>query len=215
MMDRRQFGMTALAAGLGTGIAGGLTGVAGPAKAASDRIEPILGEDGMYHQPWFVNSFLDLKEDLAEAAEAGKRFAVIWEQRGCPYCRETHMVNFARPEINNYVRENFSVLQLDLWGSREVTDFDGEALQERALARKWRIVFTPTIMFFTDNLDEVEGKTGAQVEVVRMPGYFKPFHFITMFEYVKESAYERQHFQKYLQAKGQRLRDQGIEVNLW
>ncbi len=125
------------------------------------------------------------------------------------------MVNFARPEINNYVRENFAVLQLDLWGSREVTDFDGEALQERALARKWGIVFTPTIMFFTDNLDEVEGKTGAQVEVTRMPGYFKPFHFITMFEFVKESAYERQHLQKYLQAKGQRLRDQGIEVNLW
>jgi thioredoxin-related protein len=215
MMDRRQFGMTALAAGLSTGLASGLTGAAGPAKAASDRIEPVLGEDGMYHQPWFVNSFLDLKEDLAEAAEAGKRFAVIWEQRGCPYCRETHMVNFARPEINRYVRENFAMLQLDLWGSREVTDFDGEALQERALARKWRIVFTPTIMFFADGVDQVEGKSGPEAEIVRMPGYFKPFHFITMFEYVKESAYERQHFQKYLQAKGQRLRDQGIEVNLW
>jgi thioredoxin-related protein len=207
--------MTALAAGLSTGIAVGLTGAAGPAKAASDRIEPILGEDGMYHQTWFLNSFMDLKEDLAEAAEAGKRFVVMWEQRGCPYCRETHMVNLAKPEINRYIRENFAVLQLDLWGSREVTDFDGEALQERALARKWGIVFTPTIMFFTDNLDEVEGKTGAQVEVTRMPGYFKPFHFISMFEYVKESAYKRQHFQKYLQAKGQRLRDQGIEVNLW
>ncbi len=211
MMDRRQFGMTALAAGLGTG----LLGAAGRANAATDRIEPILGEDGMYHQTWFLNSFMDLKEDLAEAAEAGKRFAVIWEQRGCPYCRETHMVNFARPKINRYVRENFAMLQLDLWGSREVTDFDGEVLEERALARKWRIVFTPTIMFFADGLDQVEGKSGPEAEIVRMPGYFKPFHFITMFEYVRESAYERQHFQKYLIAKGQRLRDQGIEVNLW
>lgn len=213
MMDRRQFGMTALAAGLATGVVGGVA--AGRANAATDRIEPILGEDGMYHQTWFLNSFMDLKEDLAEAAEAGKRFAVIWEQRGCPYCRETHMVNFARPEINKYIRENFAVLQLDLWGSREVTDFDGEALEERALARKWRIVFTPTIMFFADGLDKVEGKTGAEAEVVRMPGYFKPFHFITMFEYVKESAYEGQHFQKYLRAKGDRMRAQGIEVNLW
>jgi thioredoxin-related protein len=210
-MDRRQFGMTAIAAGLATGLAG----AAGRANAASDRIEPILGEDGMYHQPWFVNSFMDLKEDLAEAAQAGKRFAVIWEQRGCPYCRETHMVNFARPEINRYVRENFAMLQLNLWGSREVTDFDGEAMEERALARKWRIVFTPTIMFFAESVAEVEGKTGAQAEVTRMPGYFKPFHFITMFEYIKEGAYESQHFQKYLQAKGKRLRAQGIEVNLW
>lgn len=208
MMDRRRFGITALAAGLATGVMGGMV-------AAAGRIEPILGEDGMYHQSWFVNSFLDLKEDLAEAAEAGKRFVVMWEQRGCPYCRETHMVNFARPDINHYVRDNFAVLQLDLWGSREVTDFDGETLEERALARKWGIVFTPTIMFFAESVAEVEGKTGAQAEVTRMPGYFKPFHFITMFEYVKESAYERQHFQKFLQAKGDRLRAQGVKVNIW
>lgn len=208
MMDRRRFGITALAAGLATGVVGGMV-------AAAGRIEPILGEDGMYHQSWFVNSFLDLKEDLAEAAEAGKRFVVMWEQRGCPYCRETHMVNFARPDINHYVRDNFAVLQLDLWGSREVTDFDGETLEERALARKWGIVFTPTIMFFAKSVAEVEGKTGAQAEVTRMPGYFKPFHFITMFEYVKESAYERQHFQKFLQAKGDRLRAQGVKVNIW
>ncbi len=215
MMDRRRFGMTALAAGLATGIVGGIVATAGHADAASDRIEPILGEDGMYHQPWFVNSFLDLKEDLAEAAEAGKRFVVMWEQRGCPYCRETHMVNFARPDISQYVQDNFAVLQLDLFGSRVVTDFDGETLEERALARKWGIVFTPTIMFFADSVAEVEGKNGAQAEVARMPGYFKPFHFITMFEYVKESAYERQHFQKFLQAKGDRLRAQGVEVNIW
>ncbi|MCZ6849021.1 MAG: thioredoxin family protein [Alphaproteobacteria bacterium] len=214
-MDRRRFGMTALAAGLATGIVGGIVATAGHADAASDRIEPILGEDGMYHQPWFVNSFLDLKEDLAEAAEAGKRFVVMWEQRGCPYCRETHMVNFARPDISQYVQDNFAVLQLDLFGSRVVTDFDGETLEERALARKWGIVFTPTIMFFADSVAEVEGKNGAQAEVARMPGYFKPFHFVTMFEYVKESAYERQHFQKFLQAKGDRLRAQGVEVNLW
>ena len=107
MLDRRQFGMAALAAGLTTGILGRIAGTGGRANAASERIEPILGEDGMYHQPWFVNSFLDLKEDLAEA---GKRFVVMWEQRGCPYCRETHMVNFARPDINLYVRENFAVL---------------------------------------------------------------------------------------------------------
>ncbi len=208
MMDRRRFGITALAAGLATGVVGGMV-------AAAGRIEPILGEDGMYHQSWFVNSFLDLKEDLAEAAEAGKRFVVMWEQRGCPYCRETHMVNFARPEISQYVRDNFAVLQLDLFGSREVTDFDGEAMEERALARKWGIVFTPTIMFFAESVGQVEGKSGAQAEVTRMPGYFKPFHFITMFEYVKESAYERQHFQKFLQAKGDRLRAQGVEINLW
>jgi thioredoxin-related protein len=207
MLTRRAFATTTLAAGLAL--------ITRPAAAQETRIEPILGDDGLYHQPWFLNSFLDLKDDLAEAAEEGKRFAVIWEQRGCPYCRETHVVNFARPEINEFVRENFNMLQLDIWGSREVTDFDGEALEERALARKWGIVFTPTIMFFDDSLEKAAGRSGAEAEVVRMPGYFKPFHFITMFEYVKEGAYKATHFQRYLQDKGDRLRAQGVEVELW
>ena len=207
MLTRRAFATTALAAGLAL--------ITRPAAAQETRIEPMLGDDGLYHQPWFLNSFLDLKDDLAEAAEAGKRFALIWEQRACPYCRETHAVNFARPEINEFVRENFNILQLDIWGSREVTDFDGEALEERALARKWGIVFTPTIMFFDDSVEKVAGRSGPEAEVVRMPGYFKPFHFITMFEYVKESAYKITHFQRYLQDKGDRLRAQGIEVELW
>ena len=76
MMSRRAFATTALAAGLAL--------ITRPSKAQDTRVESILGDDGLYHQPWFLNSFLDLKDDLAEAAAEGKRFAVIWEQRGCP-----------------------------------------------------------------------------------------------------------------------------------
>lgn len=207
MLSRREFGMVA--------AVGGLALAARRAGAEEARVEPVLGDDGLFHQPWFLNSFLVLTDDLAEAEAAGKRFAIIWEQRGCPYCRETHMVNLARPEINKYIRENFSVLQLNLWGSREVTDFDGETMEERALARKWGIMFTPTIMFIGEAKDNVAGRSGKDAEVVRMPGYFKPFHFISMFEYVREGAYRTTHFQKYIQAKADRLREQGIEVNIW
>ena len=60
---------------------------------------------------------------------------MIWEQKGCPYCRETHRVNLADQRISSYVTANFEVLQLDLWGSRKVTDFDGKEMEERDLAR--------------------------------------------------------------------------------
>ncbi len=73
MLTRRAFASTALAAGIAL--------ITRPASAQESRIAAILGDDGLYHQPWFLNSFLDLKDDLAEAAEAGKRFALIWEQR--------------------------------------------------------------------------------------------------------------------------------------
>ena len=33
--------------------------------------------------------------------------------------------NFRIPEIVDYIKKNFVVLQLTLWGDREVTDFNG------------------------------------------------------------------------------------------
>ena len=63
------------------------------------RAEAVLTDDGLYRQPWFLESFLELADDLAGASEKKKRFAIMWELRGCPYCKETHLVNFAKPEI--------------------------------------------------------------------------------------------------------------------
>ena len=90
--------------------------------AESDDAAPVLNDDGLYAQPWFLESFLDLTEDLSEAAAGGKRFAIMWEQKGCPYCQETHLVNFAQPEIQDFVRANFEILQLNLFGSRAAPD---------------------------------------------------------------------------------------------
>lgn len=96
-----------------------------------------LGDDGLHKQDWFHDGFLEMSDDLTEAAAGNKDLMVIFEQAGCPYCEALHNENFARPEIVNYITENFLVVQLDLWGSREVTDFDGEQLPERELAAKW------------------------------------------------------------------------------
>jgi thioredoxin-related protein len=207
MLTRRQFSTGAL--GLGGAMA-----LAGQARAAGGgEIEP--GAGGLYTQPWFLESFLELPDDLAEAAGKGKHFAVIWEQKGCPYCRETHRVNFADERISTYIRANFELLQLDLWGSRKVTDFDGKEMEERELARRWNVVFTPTIVFFPADPAAVQGKDGRQAEVVRMPGYFRPFHFLTMFEYVRGRKYEDLAFQKFLQQKFAELQAKGISPDVW
>ena len=167
---------------------------------AEDKVEPILTDDGLYTQEWFLDSFLDLAEDLDEAAAEGKRFAIMWELKGCPYCKETHFVNFADPEINQYVRDNFVILQLNYLGSRLVTDFDGEELEERELREKYGIRFTPTFQFFPESSEAIDGETGQAAETARMPGYFKPDHFISMFRFVDEKAYEDQTFQEFLAA---------------
>src|SRR5688572_22986831 len=132
---RRQ--LMAAGAGLAVNLLGGRV-----------RAEPVLTEDGLYRQPWFLESFLELADDLAAAANSGKRFAVMWELRGCPYCRETHLVTFARADIADYIKANFDILQLNTIGSRKVTDFDGAEISEKALAAKYGVRFTPTIQFF-------------------------------------------------------------------
>ena len=160
-----------------------------------------MREDGTYTQSWFLESFLELKDDIEESQAAGKRFAILWEQAGCPYCRETHMTNFAQPEIREFVETHFNILQLDIWGSREMVDFDGTPSSEKKMARKNNVRFTPTVQFFPPSLGDVDGKSGKDAEILRMPGYFKPAHFLAMFQYVQEEAYHNIEFQPYLKAK--------------
>ena len=185
------------------------------AFAAKEEDGLIIGADGLYTQPWFVQSFFDLRDDLAEASAAGKRFAVLWEQRGCPYCRELHQVNFADAEIGPYAKDNFAILQLDIWGNRKVTDFDGQEMSEKELARRWGVSFTPTLNFFPPDPAAMEGKIGGKAEVTRMPGYFKPFHFHTMLVYVKDEQYKDMGFQDFLQVRSKKLHDEGKEVKYW
>ncbi len=77
---------------------------------AENLIEPSRSDDGLYHHQWFKESSLDLKEDLHEADEAGKRLAIIFEQVGCIYCTKMHTEFLAQKSINDYVRKNFDVV---------------------------------------------------------------------------------------------------------
>lgn len=154
------------------------------------RIMPEKGEDGLFHQPWFVQSFLDLKEDHGEAKAKGRRFAVIFEQRGCIYCTKMHTEVLSQRYINDYVRNNFSIVQLDLWGSREVTDFDGTRLTEKKLAERWGVLFTPTIVFFKEDLEGQAAKWGTPLEVARLPLGFGPATFYDLFAWIRGKVYE-------------------------
>lgn len=176
-----------------------------------------VGPNGLHVQDWFYEGFLELKDDFEMARDEGKTLAVIFEQAGCPYCREMHEVNFQRETIVNYANENFVFVQLDLWGSREVLDFDGEAMEERALARKWSANFTPTISFFPHDMDYDGGdeKSGKDLEKFRMPGYFKPFHFLAMLEFVHNGNWRDQNFQRFLQNRFDSYREQGKEIDVW
>lgn len=168
-----------------------------------------MGDDGLHKTDWMRDTFKDLREDLAEANEEGKRLVLFFEQRGCIYCTKMHTEVFPRPEIDSYIRENYFVVQLNLHGETEVTDFDGEAMSEKDMARRWNVMFTPTIMFMPEDVSE--GETAAQAAVAVMPGAFGPGTTIDMFTWVNEKRYELddgEDFQRY-HARRVKERDDG------
>jgi thioredoxin-related protein len=178
-------------------LAGSMTSLFASAAA---QAQAVLGDDGLYHQPWFLQSLLELGDDLQSAADNVKRFAVMWELRGCPYCRETHLVNFAQPEIESYIKARFDILQLNIVGAREVTDFDGEKLPEKRLAEKYGVRFTPTVQFFPERADGLAAMKPREREIIRAQGYLAPKHFHAMFRFVAERAYERGTLRDFLKA---------------
>ena len=179
----------ALLAQLGAAAAQALPPPVGPEEP---RIAPLHEERGLYSQSWFQLSFLDLREDFNQAMAEGKRFAVVFEQRGCPYCAKLHNEILALKYINDYVRENFRIVQLDLWGAREVTDFDGARMSEKALAERWGVIFTPTVVFYKDDLTGVDGKWGRPLEAIeRLPLSYGQHTFYDLFVWVRHKLYEK------------------------
>lgn len=172
-------------------------------SAAALRAEQLeLNEDGLPHVDWFLQSLLELADDVALAGQNGKRLAVMWELRGCPYCRETHVKNLGDPAIATYIRERFEVLQLNVAGDRRVVDLDGETLSERRLAEKYGVRFTPTFQFFGESPETMKAKPPREREVARAQGYLEPKHFLALFRFVAEKAYEKGSLRDWLRAQG-------------
>jgi thioredoxin-related protein len=155
-----------------------------------------VGDDGLHKEKWFSVTFRDMAEDIAAAKEEGKRLAIVFEQRGCIYCASMHEKLLSDAEVRDFIEANFKVVQYNMFGDEEVTDLDGATLSEKTAARKWGVVFTPTIMFLPD--EAPAGKTTAEAAVATMPGAFGKWTFLHMFQWVSEKGYEgEEHFQKY------------------
>ena len=157
-----------------------------------------VGDDGLHIQPWIRDTFKDLQEDLDEANAESKRLAIFFEQRGCIYCTKMHETVYPDPELSDYIDENFFVIQLNLHGDLEVVDFDGDTLTEKQIARKWGILFTPSVIFLPEEVEE--GRAAIQSAVAMMPGAFSRGTTLDMFTWVNEKRYaldSDEDFQRY------------------
>ena len=117
---------------------------------------------------WFAPSFLDVREDIAEAGREGRRLMLYFHQDGCPYCKQLVTVNFRDPRIVDRTRRHFVAVEVNIFGDREVTWTDGARMNEKRLAALAKIRYTPTLLFFDE-----KGAVAAPID-----GYLPPERFI-------------------------------------
>jgi thioredoxin-related protein len=156
--------------------------------AGETELTPALENPGHEQVPdWFKVSFLDLHEDVAEAAENGKRLMVFFFQDGCPYCKKLLEDNFGQRAISEKTQKYFDVVTINIWGDREVTVGD-KTLTEKKFAEALKVQYTPTLMFFNEN----------NKVVFRANGYYPPEKFDAVLDYVGTRKEKTISYQSYL-----------------
>ena len=117
---------------------------------------------------------------------------------------EFHLLIVKRKETSAQW-SRFNVVVLDMWSDQKIVTPAGENLSIRDWAKKLKINYAPSLVFFND--------TGE--EVFRSDGYLKAFHTQSIMDYVASGAYKTQsNFQRYIDKRADHLREQGIDVNL-
>lgn len=143
---------------------------------------------------FFHESWGDLPEEVAKAREENKSgILVFFEMDECPFCHymKTNVLN--QPEVQEYFREHFIVLSVDIEGDVEMVNFKGKTVKQKDFAFKEnRVRATPVIAFFDLNGKRVHrhiGKTNGIQE------------FLWMGQYVADGAYKEMPFVRYKRNK--------------
>ena len=142
---------------------------------------------------------------LARRGAAARPLAVLFESPGCRACAQLHDEAFARPSARRLLAR-FDVASLGPGAPAPLTTPDGRRTDTRAWARDLKIDLYPTLVFF-----DATGR-----EVFRFDGELRPFHVESALDYVASGAWRGEpQFQRYVQARAERLRAAGQTVDLW
>lgn len=143
---------------------------------------------------FFNDTFGDFNEELDTAKEEGKKgILIMFEMEDCPFCEHMKSTVLNQVSIQDYYRQHFLIFPLDIEGSIEIVDFDGEDTIEKDFAfRKHRVRATPVFIFF-----DLEGK-----RIARFTGATSSVdEFMMLGEFVVSGTYQEMSFNRYKQSR--------------
>jgi len=146
---------------------------------------------------FFIQSFGDMPDELKSARAQGKQgILLFFEADGCRYCTAMRQGVLGQPAVQDWYRDRFVSIAIDIHGDLAITDVDGVTLPEKMIAEQRKVFMTPTISFI--------GLDGA--EVYRHVGLVKTVdEFIAMGEYVEGKHYFDTEFPVYASSRGVRM----------
>ena len=128
-----------------------------PAFVFLFSILPALLQAATPRDPYvffFEQSLGDLTEELEIAREEGKQgLFVFFEMDECPFCHRMKQTVLNQPEVQEYFKQNFHSLAIDIEGDLDIVDFAGGDTTQKEFARKNRVRATPKLAFY-----DLEGK---------------------------------------------------------
>lgn len=143
-------------------------------------------------QYFFNDSFWDLAEELQNARAQGKQGVLImFEMDECPFCHRMKATVLNRPDVQDYFREHFIILPIDIEGDVEIVDFKGRNTTMKDFAfKQLRVRATPVFAFF--DLD------GNYIKRARYTGATRDWQeFMLLGRYVVEKVYQKEPFARY------------------
>lgn len=165
------------------------------------KSEPSKVSNKIHQEKGFLTAPLLLADNRKQSP---RPLVVLFEQRACLACDELHQDILRRESVVTSL-SNLDAVIVDIQSDQLLQTPDGEKMSMQAWAKKMRIQYAPSLVFFDANGQEV----------FRTEAYLKTFHIHGAFDYVSTGAYEYQpNFQRYLQHRTGRLHDAGFAVDL-
>jgi len=114
------------------------------------------------YQYFFEQNLGDLTEEIETAIDEGKKgIFVFFEMDECPFCHRMKKTILNQVEIQQYFKENFHSISIDIEGDLEMVDFEGNETTQKKFASKNRVRATPVMAFYDLQGKQVVRYTGA------------------------------------------------------
>ena len=141
---------------------------------------------------FFDETFNDMQDELETAKTDGKKgLLLMFEMDECPFCHRMKTTVLNRSDIQDFYKENFRIITVDVEGDLELTNFSGEATTQKDFALKeFRARATPVFQFI-----DLEGKP---FKNGRLTGATKDAEeFLQLGKYITTSKNEEMPFTKF------------------